>query len=129
MNDILRIGESLYNLIPFTESDVKKAGKISAIALGIFSYYVNYRLFLPCFITGIYLGIAGNASNSHSHLHSDASCSPLEHLTGVNLPMPVKLFSSIAITFCHIDHHPTVFVPIVAVSLGNWLGNSIKKKS
>jgi hypothetical protein len=103
--------------------------KASAIALGIFSAYTNLKLFIPVFLLGISLGIYNyfEGINKHTHSSSTSSCSQgfMEQLTGIKLPAPLSLIANIAITVCHIDHHDTVFVPIVAASIGAWTGQSL----
>ncbi len=102
--------------------------KISTVALGAFSFYTNWQLFVPFFFIGICIGI-------YTHITDKESCSPhhpvsscahslLEQLTGVKLPPTISLLANIGVTVCHIDHHDTVFVPIVGVSLGNWIGKT-----
>lgn len=104
--------------------------KISAAALGVFAAYVDLKLFLPFAILGIGIGIYNYMSNakSHSHSHGEVggACSQgfLEHLTGVKLPPVVSLVTNLAITACHIDHHSMVFVPIMGLSIGAWIGQN-----
>lgn len=102
--------------------------KISAIALGVFSAYVNWKLFVPYFFVGVCIGIYSytqdNASCSRPHPVSSCAHGLLEQLTGVKLPPVISLVANIAITVCHIDHHSTVFVPIIGISLGAWLGKT-----
>jgi len=102
------------------------AEKISAVALGAFSAYTNIQLFVPFFLVGIALGIHTFLKREASHVGHVPSigCSQgfMEQLTGIKLPTALSLAANIAITICHIDHHETVFVPIVAISLGAWAG-------
>jgi len=101
--------------------------KTSAIALGIFSAYISWQLFVPFFFAGVCIGIYGNRQNENS-CHNSASASScaqglLEQLTGVKLPRIVSIATNLAITICHIEHHSVVFVPVIAISLGAWAGN------
>ncbi len=102
--------------------------KISAIALGAFSLYTNWQLFVPFFFVGTCVGIYSYIQDKKScHEHNPASsCAHglLEQLTGVKLPPIISLVANIAVTVCHIDHHATVFVPVIGVSLGNWIGKT-----
>lgn len=103
------------------------ADKVSAVALGIFAAYINWKLFVPFFFLGICIGSYTYLQNkkSNQHPHSGTTCAQgfLEKLTGVQLPAPVSLAANIAVTVAHIDHHSNVFVPIVGVSLGAWAGD------
>lgn len=100
--------------------------KISAVALGVFSAIVDWKLFVPFFFVGTGIGIYSYIQDSKvgGHVHPISSCANglLEQLTGVKLPPVVSLAANIAVTVCHIDHHSTVFVPVIGVSLGNWIG-------
>lgn len=102
--------------------------KISAIALGIFAALTDLKLFIPFFITGVAIGIYNYFENKENceNGHSVSSCSlgVLEQFLGVKLPSIVSLAANIAGMVCHIDHHSTVFVPIVAISIGVWVGQS-----
>ena len=102
--------------------------KISAIALGVFSAYTSRTLFVPYFFVGFCIGIYSNIQNKDSCDHPDtvSSCAHglLEQLTGVKLPRIVSLAANIAVTVCHIDHHETVFVPVIGISLGAWAGKT-----
>lgn len=99
------------------------AERITAIALGIFSAYVNIKLFLPAFLIGMTIGAYSHITNARN---SGSSCTNglLEQLTGVKLPAPISLAANVAVTICHIDHHASVFVPIIGVSLGAWAGKN-----
>lgn len=101
--------------------------KISAVALGIFSAYVDLKLFIPFFFAGVCIGIYSYVQDSktcHSHPVSACAHGLLEQLTGTKLPPLVSLIANLAVTVCHIDHHAVVFVPIIGISLGNWLGKT-----
>lgn len=103
--------------------------KISAIVLGIFSAYVCLELFIPFFFIGIAIGIYSYTQDKKScdHTHPGSSCAHglLEQLTGVKLPKIVSLGANLAVTVCHIDHHAAVFVPVVGISLGAWIGKMV----
>lgn len=103
--------------------------KISAIALGIFSAYVNLELFVPFFFAGVCIGVYSYIQDrtlcNQGHLSSSCAHGLLEQLTGVKLPPVISLAANIAVTVCHIDHHATVFVPIIGVSIGAWIGKTV----
>jgi len=106
---------------------MKVLEKVSAIALGVFSAYVSKQLFIPAFIAGIGIGIYSYVQEKQSeHAHSSSSCAQglLEQLTGVKLPPVVSLATNLGATVCHIEHHSSVFVPIIALSLGAWVGKT-----
>lgn len=100
--------------------------KISAIALGALSAYINWQLYVPFFAVGVAIGIYSYFKDKKACplRRPGSSCTQglLEQLTGVKLPAPVGLAVNIAVTVCHLDHHSSVFVPIVGVSLGAWAG-------
>lgn len=102
--------------------------KISAVALGVFSCYVNWKLFVPYFFIGMTIGVYSYLQNKKSsdHIHAASSCANglVEQLTGVKLPPVVSLAANLAVTVCHIDHHAVVFVPVIGISLGAWIGMS-----
>jgi len=100
--------------------------KISAVALGALSFYINWPLFVQFFAAGVAIGIYSGIKeqNKGGAVRPSASCTQglLEQLTGVRLPAPVGLAVNVAVTVCHLDHHAKVFVPIVGISLGAWAG-------
>jgi hypothetical protein len=105
--------------------------KVSLLALAIFAAYLEPKLFFPFFGGGIVLSIVlyiikpKPEKECHSEEHHDSvACSQgfLEQLTGVRLPPPVGLAANVAITVCHIDHHSTVFVPLIGLNAGMWVG-------
>ena len=101
--------------------------KVSAIALGAFSLYTNWQLFVPFFFVGGCIGVYSytkETKSCHDH-HPASSCGGLiEDLTGVKLPPLISTIAGIAVTVCHIEHHASVFVPIIGVALGNWMGKT-----
>lgn len=101
--------------------------KVTAVALGLFAAYANMELFLPFFLVGIATGLYQNYSVGGAHCASaGGGCSQdlLEKLTGVKLPPVISLGASAAVTWCHIDHHTNVFVPIVGLFMGSWTGQA-----
>jgi hypothetical protein len=102
--------------------------KISLLALMVFAAYVDPILFFPFLGGGFILGLAVHymqpkKESEHSHDHQTIGCSQgfIEQLTGVRLPPPVGLAANVAIAVCHIDHHSTVFVPLIGLNAGMWL--------
>lgn len=102
--------------------------KVTAVALGVFCAYASMELFLPFFFVGMAVGLYQHisAQGEAGGPTGTASCSQgfLEQLTGVRLPRFVSLIANVGVTWCHIDHHTTIFVPIVGVSLGAWIGQA-----
>ena len=100
--------------------------KISAVALGIFSASVDSELFVASFIVGIGIGIYSYATEKQpsAQPHGGPGCTQglLEQLTGVRLPPLISLAANLGMAVCHIEHHSSVFVPIIAASLGAWVG-------
>jgi len=107
---------------------ISVAEKVSAVALGAFSFYTSWQLFVPFFFVGACIGIYSDIKDGKSRdSHPVSSCAHgfLEQLTGVQLPSMLSLVANIAVTVCHIEHHVAVFVPIIGVSLGNWIGKTM----
>lgn len=108
---------------------IKVVEKISLFAIGIFSAMTSFPLFIGTFAFGMGIGV-WDAKNLTDRLHTHrdhALCAHgfMEHLTGVKLPAPLALAANIAILVAHIDHHATVFVPIVGMTMGIWAGRTI----
>lgn len=119
-------------LSPSMENKMEEAfrivEKISAVALGALAALTAFWLFLPSFVVGALIGVVGHKTStiSHSHHHKvESSCSHgfIEQTTGVKLPQSLALAAGVAVMAVHIDHHASVFVPIVGVTLGIWTGN------
>lgn len=98
--------------------------KISTISLGIFSAYVNFKMFLPSFLAGVGIGAYNYFYDNEGcdHVHTFGSCSQIR---GVRLPAPVTIAINFAITICHIDHHSSVFVPVMGIQVGAWAGEKM----
>jgi hypothetical protein len=125
------------NKIQESVSQIKKGGtenvfrlieKVSVVALGVLAALTSLELFLPSFALGVVVGIL-TPKHQHKHSHHshkiEATCSHgyIEQGTGIELPRPLALAAGFAVTAVHIDHHASVFVPIVGVTLGIWVGN------
>jgi hypothetical protein len=109
-----------------SDQTFKMLEKVSAVALGAFAAMADMGLFIPFFTAGAALGLYQYLSSTHreAHASSGSACSQgfLEQLTGVKLPPLISLGANMAITWCHIDHHSSVFVPVIALILGDWAG-------
>lgn len=94
--------------------------KISVVAIGVFSAMVSFPLFATSFALGLSIGLwEGRKFEHHSHKdHALCAHGFIEHLTGVKLPAPLSLAANVAILIAHIDHHATVFIPIIGISMG-----------
>ncbi len=103
--------------------------KVSAVALGAFAAYASIELFLPFLALGVAVGLYQYFSSTRDHADGSggSGCSQgfLEQLTGVKLPPLLSLGANLAITWCHIDHHTSIFVPVIALSLGAWAGQAL----
>jgi hypothetical protein len=104
--------------------------KVSAVALGVFSAFISMELFLTYFLVGSAIGIyqyfyTDAAARLANQRTSTCSQGLLEQLTGAKLPPLASLVANLAVTWCHIQHHTAIFVPIVGVSLGAWTGQTI----
>ena len=122
--------------------------KITLLALSILAAYSCPKLFFPFFGTGIIIGTCLNWNkrivwpcnqqtschkhDTHCHENNQASgggCSQglMEQLTGVRLPPPLGLAANVAIMADHVvghhgHKHSNVFVPIIALNAGVWVG-------
>jgi hypothetical protein len=103
--------------------------KVSLVALCAMSLYASVELFIPFFLVGAAIGIYkySKEKNHCSQTHIAPSCTQgvLEQITGVRLPAPVALAANVAITACHTVYHATVFVPVVALSIGAYVGKNV----
>jgi len=127
-HDSLSVHTCQYKEKPKFDFLVSAVEKISAVALGVFSTYVNSKLFAPFFFVGMCIGVYSYIEDKKScqQTHPVSSCAHglLEQLTGVKLPPIVSLVANLAVTVCHIEHHQAVFVPITGISLGSWVGKT-----
>lgn len=113
---------------------IRTLEKVSAVGLGVFSLLASPTLFLPFFAGGAILGFCQTPEQSHPaecEHGRGPSCSGgfLEQITHVKSPALVALVANVAVTYCHIEHHTRVFVPIVAVTLGMAAGQMLRKTS
>lgn len=96
--------------------------QITAVALAVLAYQVSADLFIPFALVGASIGLyQALTSNASEHDHSARmGCSRglMEQLTGIQLPRLVALATDVAVMGCHIDHHATVFVPMIALYTG-----------
>lgn len=113
------LSESLFHLLE----------KVSAIAIGVFAAYASFELFLSFFALGTAVGLyqyfSAEPDQGGPSAHSSCTQGFMEQLTHVKLPPLLSLAANLAITWCHIDHHTTVFVPVVGVSIGAWAGQTM----
>ncbi len=102
---------------------------VSAIAVVAFALYVDPALFAASFVFGVFVGAYQSFRRAEGDRCSTegASCSQgvFEQLSGVKLPKIIELIASVAVVLCHIDHHPTVFIPISGLYFGARLGKAI----
>ena len=96
--------------------------QITAVALAVFAYQVSAELFIPFVLVGTAIGLYQALTSEASELDHGArmGCSRglMEQLTGIKLPRLVSLATDVAVMWCHIDHHATVFVPMIALYTG-----------
>ncbi len=113
--------------IPSTNSKISKViTTICRVAIGVFAAIVAPKLFACTFAIGLAWGIYQAYKNpevEHKHM-VPAGCSQafLEHLAGVHFSEEMTLAIGAAITITHIEHHPEVFVSLVGVALGHYVG-------
>ncbi len=104
--------------------------KVSAVALGVIAAQVSIALFLSYFLLGTAIGLyqyfyTNAAERIAKNRASTCSQGLLEQLTGAKLPPLASLAANLAVTWCHIQHHSAIFVPIIGVSLGAWAGQTV----
>lgn len=103
--------------------------QLTLIGLAIYAGYTNPKLFLPFFGIGIALGVYLHRQRGQECAGggdgNGAMCAGgfLSDLTRVKLPPPVPLLINAAMMWDHIAHHSKIFVPIVALNAGVWVGN------
>lgn len=129
MTSIRPVSSCCCNTEPVQDRLFRILEKVSAAALGVFSAYASFEMFVPFFLLGIAIGFDQSfytEDNERTASQRTVSCSQglLEQLTGAKLPPLVSLISNLAITWCHIDHHTSVFVPVIGVGLGAWIGQN-----
>lgn len=114
---------------PLSERLFHLLEKVSAVALGAFAAYASMELFLSFFLAGVGVGVYQSFTSGPQEVCADggSACSQglLEQLTKVKLPPLISLGANLAITWCHIDHHTTIFVPIIGLSMGAWAAQSL----
>lgn len=101
--------------------------KVCALVIGVFAAITEFWLFLPSFVFGAIIGaVTYKPLSPSSHQHPEGTCSVgfIEQTTGVKLPRSIALAAGFAVMVAHIDHHATVFVPIVGVTLGLLAGKT-----
>ncbi len=99
---------------------------ITRIALGAIAVMTSVTLFVPFFLLGVGIGLY------HTHFAETAPCYKseiagcgqgfMENMANMHFPIEISLLANLGITVCHLDHHPTVFVPYTAIALGMWTG-------
>ena len=99
-----------------------KIEQVTAVALAVFAYLVDAVLFVPFFLVGsaigFYQAVTSNDSERDHSARMGCSRGLMEQLTGIKLPRLVSLATDVAVMWCHIDHHSTVFVPMIALYSG-----------
>jgi len=94
-----------------------------------FSLYAEATLFVPFLILGSVIGIQQFKNQAHPEAveYRSPSCTQgiLEQVTGTRLPPLISLIANVSITAYHMLHHAIVFVPIVGVSIGMYLGKKV----
>ena len=105
--------------------------KVSLVALTVLSAYVSKFLFIPFFLIGTGIGIykylQERTGDQEGRMGPSCTQSILEQVTGIKMPAAIALVENVAITACHTWNHTTVFVPIVALSIGAYAGKSMMR--
>jgi len=103
------------------------AEKVSMVAIAVFAAVTDPILFAASFSLGLVIGLFDRQHDKAAVHHGHAACahSFLEDLTGVKMPAPLGFIANVAVLVAHIDHHPTVFTPLVGVIMGLWAGKML----
>ncbi len=96
--------------------------QVTAVALAVFAFQVSADLFVPFFLVGIVIGgyqaLTSDPAERDNGAAMGCSRGLMEQLTRVKLPRLVSLAADVAVMWCHIDHHSTVFVPMIGLYAG-----------
>lgn len=102
----------------------KVVEKTYIFAIVAFSIITDLDLFIPSFLFGLMVGVYNhyNEKNECKHGHSVSACSSeiLAQLLSIKLPHLIALTMGVAVLIQHIEHHPSVFVPLVGIWSGAW---------
>lgn len=103
---------------------------VSLVALAVIAAYANPKIFFPFLGVGFILGVyrQSNATPEKEGCHHQSiGCSQgfFEQLTGEKLPPLFGLGVNLAIAYEHLDHHTRIFVPIIGLNAGIWLGKHV----
>lgn len=108
---------------------LRLAEQISTVGLAALSAYINFSLFASFLLLGTGIGIYQHQYEAIEtpNNRNGVSCSQgfLEQLTQIKLPSFVSLGVNLAITWCHLEHHAKIFVPIIALSIGAQIGQRL----
>jgi hypothetical protein len=114
---------------PQKEEFITLLDTISRIALGVIAMITSATLFIPWLGIGVVWGLYEhhNQTKSCSHQHGFAGCGQgfMERMAGTPFRPELSLIANLAVTICHIDHHPTIFVPYSGFALGMWMGQLV----
>ncbi|MBA3958079.1 MAG: hypothetical protein H0X51_06775 [Parachlamydiaceae bacterium] len=95
------------------------------VAIGAFACYIEMQLFIPFFFVGMLIKTIQYQQQGDAILQgtdiTSCSLSALEQLSEMRLPPMVSLAIIVATFVCHVEHHPSVFVPVTAIFLGAWV--------
>lgn len=99
---------------------------VSRIALAVIATITSATMFGSTLCVGILWGLYEHHTqpDSCSHDHAFAGCGQgfMERMAGMHFRPELSIFANLAVTICHIDHHPIVFVPYCGIALGMWIG-------
>ena len=103
------------------------AAKVGAIALGVLAFMADAALFYPYFAVGALWGVYNQLQQTEPlfepRVKQIGSPGYIEQLTGAHLPPLVCMGINLSAIACHIDHHPSVFIPATGLALGSWAGH------
>lgn len=107
---------------------LKVAILITRVALAALAIMTDAYLFLSFFSVGLGLGVYRALTGTKTpYQGSLKGCSNdlLEEMADVKFPDGFSLAISSLTFACHIEHHPLVFVPLIAAATGYWAGHQV----
>lgn len=114
-----------------SEKVLRGLEKVSLVALAAFAAVSDVFLFTYSFTAGMAIGLLWDGATQTQCDEQHKGCGTcsngfLEHLTKVKLPLGIGVVANVAILAAHIDHHATVFVPLVGVTTGIYVGATLR---
>jgi hypothetical protein len=102
---------------------------ITRVALAAISFLVDPYLFTVFatagFLLGVYKAIRKEGQEAANGSIKGCSNDFLEKMANATFPPEFSFFVGAMMFACHIEHHPIVFVPLMAGATGYWIGKGV----